>query len=279
MNAVDARVRAWLTWALPFVAVALLVAWETDFGHAFRRVPALDAQVAAQPVPVALLPEYKIDGGIESRRETVERTLFNPTRRPAPPQAAAGAKPAIAPGQFVLTGTTVIDQKATAFLREVNGGRSRRVQQGETINGLLVSEVRTDRVKLTAGDQVEELTLKVAAGPKTTIQPAAPAPPPPQPGAVPPGVPQPAPTAAAAPQPGQPQDVAEVLAQRRRAARAAEAAAQQSGQTQQQPVQPSPPATPQGPPMPPGSAAAATQDPGWNTVYQRYIERRAQQQK
>ena len=262
MNGMDARVRAWLTWALPFVVVALLVAWETDFGHALKRVPALDANVEAKAVPVALLPEYKIEGGIESRHETLERTLFNPTRRPAPPQTAASAKPAIQTGQFVLTGTTVVDQKATAFLREVNGGRSRRVQQGETINGLLVAEVRADRVKLTAGDAAEELTLKVSAGPKTTIQPAvAVAPPPPTPGA--PGAPQPA-TTAAAPQPGQTQDVAEVLANRRRAARAAEATAQQQNQ------QPSPAGAQ---PATPAQQAPKAGDAGWNDVYQRYIQR------
>jgi hypothetical protein len=262
MNGIDARVRAWLTWALPFVVVALLVGWETDFGHALKRVPALDANVEAKPVPVALLPEYKIDGGIESRRETIERTLFNPTRRPAPPQTAASAKPAIQTGQFVLTGTTVVDQKATAFLREVNGGRSRRVQQGETINGLLVAEVRADRVKLTAGDAAEELTLKVAAGPKTTIQPAA-AVAPPQPNAGAPAAPQPG-TTAAAPQPGQTQDVAEVLANRRRAARAAEAAAQQQNQQ---------PAAAGTQPASPAQPAPTTGDPGWNDVYQRYIQR------
>jgi len=267
MNGIDTRVRAWLTWALPFVVVALLVGWETEFGHALKRVPALDPSVEAKPVPVALLPEYKIEGGIESRHETFERTLFNPTRRPAPPQNAASAKPAIQTGQFVLTGTTVVDQKATAFLREVNGGRSRRVQQGETINGLLVAEVRADRVKLTAGDAAEELTLKVAAGPKTTIQPAVAVaqPPPPRPGA--PAAPQPT---AAAPQPGQQQDVAEVLANRRRAARAAEAAAQQQNQ------QPSPAGAQ---PATPAQANPGQNDPGWNQVYQRYIERRNPAQK
>jgi hypothetical protein len=268
MSGIDARLRAWLTWALPFVAVALLVGWETDFGHALRRVPALDEKVAAKPVPVALLPEYKIDGGIEGRRETIERTLFNPTRRPAPPQTTAGAKPAIQTGQFVLTGTTVVDQKATAFLREVNGGRSRRVQQGETINGLLVAEVRPDRVKLTSGDASEELTLKVAAGPKTTIQPAPPVPPPPQAFAQPvPGA-APQPTTTAAPQPGQPNEVAEVLAQRRRAARAAEAAAQPQNAQNPQPV---PQAATQ--PTPTPQQAQKIGDPGWNDVYQRYIQR------
>lgn len=259
MNGIDARIRAWLVWALPFVVIALLVGWETDWGHALKRVPAIDGKAAAQPVPVALLPEYRIEGGVDSRRETVERTLFNPTRRPAPPQASAAAKSAVPTGQFVLTGTTVVDKKATAFLREVNGGRSRRVQQGETINGLLVAEVRADRVRLTAGDAVEELTLKVAAGPKTTIQPVVAAPTPPQPGA--PNAQQAQPTATPG-QPGQAPDVAETLANRRRAARAAEAAAQQQQNAQ--------PAAQQ---AAPAQQTQRPADPAWNDVYQRYIQR------
>jgi hypothetical protein len=68
----------------------------------------------------------------------------------------------------VLTGTMIIDGKATAFLRENAGGKSRRVAQGEQINGMLVAEVKPDRVKLTLGDEAEDLVLKVAIGPKTT---------------------------------------------------------------------------------------------------------------
>jgi hypothetical protein len=262
MNGIDARLKAWVVWALPFALIAVLVAWETDWGHGLKRVPALDAGVTTQPVTIALLPEYAIGGGIESRRETIERTLFNPTRRPAPPQTVTAATPKLQTGQFVLTGTTVIDQKATALLREVNGGRSRRVQQGETINGMLVAEVRSDHVKLTVGPDAELLTLKVAVGPKTTIQPqVAVAPPPtPQP---PPGSPggPPVPNPAAAPQPGV-ADVGEVLANRRRAARAAEAAAAQ------------PPAAQPATPTPVPQAAPAEQAPQeWSSVYQRYIQR------
>ena len=269
MNGVDARVRSALFWMLLFAGIAALVGWETDWGHALRPALVADSTVAPQPVSVALLPEYRIDGGLESLRETVERTLFNPTRRPAPPQAAASSKPAMQAGQFVLTGTTVIDKKATALLREVNGGRSRRVQQGETINGMLVAEVRSDRVRLTSGDATEELTLKVASGPKTTVQPpVAAAPQPAQPA---PGAPPVPPQAAQAPQAATPQqpntvDVGETLANRRRAARAAEAAAQQNAQPPQ-PV-PTPPPT-QAAPANPSSAA----DPAWSDVYQRYIQR------
>ena len=77
-------------------------------------------------------------------------------------------------GQFVLTGTAVVEQKSVAFLRESAGGKSRSVRVGETINGLLVAEVKPDRVRLTMGEDSEELLLKVAAGPRTTIQPAQP---------------------------------------------------------------------------------------------------------
>jgi hypothetical protein len=75
------------------------------------------------------------------------------------------------------TGTLIIDGKATAFLRENAGGKSRRVTQGEQVNGMLVADVKPDRVKLTLGDESEDLVLKVATGPKNTTQPVAPPPP------------------------------------------------------------------------------------------------------
>jgi len=271
MSAIDSRVRNWLIWAMPFAVIAVLIAWETEWGRALTRVPALDTNVVPQPVKLALLPEYKVDGGVEGNRETIERTLFNPTRRPAPLAAVAEAKRTMPKGQFVLTGTTVVDKKATAFLREVTGGRSRRVQQGETVNGMLVAEIRADRVKLTLNDDVEELTLKVATGPRSTIQPVA-APVPGQPGQ--PGQPGgPVPGAAA---PGQPvagsqgapvQDVADVLANRRRAARAAEAAVTQTA----------PPVTPAAAApaaAAPTAAPARAADPAWSEVYQRYMQPR-----
>ncbi len=262
MSAIDSRMRNWLIWATPFAVIALLIGWETDWGAALTRVPALDANVTPPGVNVALLPEYKVDGGIEGNRETVDRTLFNPTRRPAPPSLQSAAKSSMQKGQFVLTGTLVVDQKATAFLREVNGGRSRSVHKGETINGILVADVRTDRVRLTQNDDVEELALKVAGGPRTTVQPVT-APPPRQPGQpVVPGQPG-GPVGNAVPTATQPAagsrspavaNVSDVLASRRRAARAAEAAAQ-SGQA--------------------GAAAPANgTNPAWNEVYQRYMQPR-----
>ncbi len=173
MRDATAFVRTLAIWFVPFAIAIAAIGIETDWGRSLSRNAPASATATPQPVAVALLPEYRIEGGVDARRETVDRVLFNPTRRPAPPatQTAGGAS-AMKHGQYTLTGTTVVGNVATAFLREVNGGKSRSVRQGETLNGVLVSEVKSDRVRLKQGDDVEELSLKIAAGPKTTVQPA-----------------------------------------------------------------------------------------------------------
>jgi len=273
MKPLFAFVRSALWWLLPLVALTALVAYETEFGRALRKAPPQLAPIEPKAVAVALLPEYAIPGGVAVRRETVERTLFTPTRRPAPTLVVEAAKPRMQRGQFALTGTLMVDGKNTAFLRETNGGRSRRVTQGETINGLVVAEVKPDRVKLAMGEEVEELVLRVTTNPRATPQPAVAAAPVPQPAAGPP--------AAAAAAPANTQEVAATLAERRRAARAAQAAAQQQTSTPDGNPVPVPRpgsaagsngAAPVAPPTPPAPArtSSATPDPSWNDVYQRY---------
>ena len=262
MNEIQSRVRSSLVWLVPLVVLLLLIAWETRWGRELLPAPEAEVKAAPQPVSTALLPEYRIDGGLEARRETSERTLFNPTRRPAPPApSVATGKPVLQRGQFVLTGTTVVGEKATAFLREVATGKGRHVQKGENINGMLVAEVTPDRVRLMMGDESEDLTLRVAAGPRTTVQPAVP------PaiqaglgGAPPAGAP--APVIQAAPTPVI-QDVGEILAQRRRAARATE-----TPFSVPQPTTPQPAATPSAAPAP------SAPDPRWQDVYRGLSQQR-----
>jgi hypothetical protein len=172
-----------------------------------------------------------------------------------------------------LTGTTVAGERSLAFLKEVSGGKSRTVKMGDTINGLLVAEVKPDRVRLTQGDDSEELVLRVAANPRTTPQPAA---------APPAGAQQPvthAPGQPAAPPPvaaSTPEATGnESLAERRRAARAAAAAANAQTEAGVQPQ-----AQPVAPPVNPGVAAQSAPgsvsqpDAGWSGIYQRYQQRR-----
>ena len=273
--------RAALWWGLPIVALAVLLGIETDWGRHPHRLPEPPPTIEPKPIVSALLPEYQVEGGLAGRAETVNRTLFNPTRRPAPAAAGDGGRRQMQRGQFVLTGTAVAGERHIAFLKEVAGGKSRVVRQGEQVNGILIADVRADRVKLTLGDESEELVLKVVPGPKTTV--AAPT----QPGNAPqpqPGIsPQPgAPAVNAGNQPT-PSGVQSVQEQRRRAAAAAAAAAQRAADDE---------ATASPPTPPPGSAAPgplpaipattpptaptsqpASPDPAWNEVYERMRQR------
>jgi len=232
MPATDFPRTAALAWLAALAALAAVIGWETDWGRQVS--PVHEIPVArAQPVTVALLPEYTLADGTQPRRDTIERPVFVPTRRPAPPAAAQEPpKPKIQRGQFVLTGTAVVDKVSIAFLREASTGKSRTVRKGDSVNGLTVASIAPDSVVLALGDETEPLALKVATGPRQTIQPAAavPVPPQPAPGTTPAPTPaQPAPATAAAPQaqPAQSPE-AQSLLERRRAARAAQAAAEAS---------------------------------------------------
>jgi len=250
MNNLAARLHAAIWWLLPLAALAAVIGWETDWGSALDRRPPTAEAIAPKPVVASLLPEYAIAGGVAARTEMVQRTLFNPTRRPAPAVAQDGAAARLQRGQFALTGTMLVDGKSTAFLREVAGNKARRVQAGEMINGLLVAEVKPDRVKLTLGDESEELLLKVATNPRPTVAPAAVAQ-----AATQAATPPPAAAQAAAVQPAAPgtQDAAQTLAERRRAARAA---AQAGIEGQARPVDGTAARAMMPAPVPPPAAAA-----------------------
>ncbi len=206
-----------------------LVGFETEWGSAVEKTPPPAEAVEPKPVEASLLPEYEIAGGVAARSETVARTLFNPTRRPAPPAGQDSAAARMKRGQFALTGTLLVEGRNTAFLRETAGNKARRVRAGETINGMKVAEVKADRVTLTLGDESEELVLKVATKSTPTPQPSVAAPAAPTAAvAAAPTVPArgQAPAARAAAAPTAPNQTA---LERRRAARAAAAAGAQQG--------------------------------------------------
>jgi len=210
------RARGWALWVVPAVALAALVGWEIDWGRQLVRTPSGPPPVESKPVTAAALPEYRIEGGLPAHAEMVARTLFNATRRPAPVLAVDGGPHRLNPGRFQLMGTTVTAERNVAFLKEVAGGKSRVVRQGDEIDGVYVASVQPDRVKLTLGDESEELILKVAQGPKTTLAAA-----PPPPGAPAPAVGAPAAAAARG---------AQARAQAAAAANAAEARPQDARQ-------------------------------------------------
>jgi hypothetical protein len=267
VNEFSSRIRASQWWLLPVVVLVLMVGWEIDWGSGLRKRPPPAEPIKPKPVSVGLLPEYAIAGGLAAHTETVDRTLFNPTRRPAPAALASAAKTQMQKGQFTLTGTTISGDNAVAFLKEAKGGKARTVRQGDKVEGVLVAEVKADRVRLTLGDDSEELVLKVMTNPKPTPQPAG------QPahGAAP------VQRAAAPPAAAPPQNPAQSLAERRRAARAAAAAAAAEAGANPGALPLGVPAPAQAPAAPAQSGAEAQNpDNSWARVYQRLQQRRQQ---
>ena len=174
MSPIASRLASVTLWVVPVAILAAVIGLETDWGRALRPALPADAPVSPAPVTAAILPGTSLVGGLDTLSATVERPLFNATRKPAPPAIVEAPKATIQRGQFTLTGTLVTDKAAIAFLRETGGaGKARSVRKGESINGMTVAEVAPDRVRFTMGDDSEELELKVAKGPKTTVQPAA----------------------------------------------------------------------------------------------------------
>ena len=173
-------------WWIPFaVALAAVIAWETNWGQALNRPLEILPAPEARPIAPALLPEYKPTAGPEAYAEVIDRPLFSPTRRPAPPPPPPPPpeppKQVMQTGQYQLTGTIQVGDKVYAFLKETKGGKGVRAAQGDVLSGgIRLSKVERDRILLTQYDSEEEVKLQVSKSTRTTPVPP---PPPATPGA------------------------------------------------------------------------------------------------
>ncbi len=192
-----ARLLTW--WWIPFAAVlAAVIAWETNWGEALHSPLVIPPAPEAKPVAPALLPEYKPTAGPEAYAEVIDRPLFSPTRRqappPPPPEPPKPPTQVMQTGQYQLTGTIQVGDKLYAFLKETKGGKGVRAAQGDMLpGGMKLAKVEPDKVLFTQYDSEEEVKLQVSKSTRTT-----PVPPPGMPGAPAPqgGVPLPQPTSA-----------------------------------------------------------------------------------
>ncbi len=195
-----------LTATLSAIAVGVLVVigYETDWGQSVRSQPA-SVDSKARSVEIATtLPPFSLPALDNGFRESGDRPLFTPSRRPAATNLAA--VPSMKKGQFKLTGTLVNGDLTVAYLVETASGKTLRVERGREVNGMTLEAVEPTRIVLKQGDETEELILRTAASPPRPVAP------PPAPGAapgqvVPPGQPTPLPpsnTPGAAALPGVP---------------------------------------------------------------------------
>jgi len=163
-------------WIPAAAALAATIGWETNWGEALTSHPVIPPAPEARPLSSALLPEYKPTAGPEAYAEVIDRPLFSPTRRQAPPPPPPEpVKPTMITGQYSLTGTIQVGDKFFAFMREVKGGKGFRAAQGDVLaSGIKVAKVEPDRVVLTQYDSDEEVKLQVSKSTRTTpaAQPA-----------------------------------------------------------------------------------------------------------
>ena len=167
-----------LTAMLGLAAVVFLgvIGFETGWGLAVRPpLPAADS-VPRNTDMLATLPAFTLPALDTAFKETAERPMFTPTRRP-PATSLAGNVPAMKKGQFKLSGTSVNNDLTIAFLRETATGKTVRVTKGKEVNGMTLDVVEANRVVLKQGEETEELTLRTAASPPAPpkVEPPAPA--------------------------------------------------------------------------------------------------------
>jgi general secretion pathway protein N len=161
-------------WWIPFAAaLAVVIAWETNWGEALHSPLVIAPAPEAKPVAPALLPEYKPTAGPEAYAEVIDRPLFSPTRRQAPPPPPPEPpKQVMQTGQYQLTGTIQVGDKVYAFLKETKSGKGVRAAQGDMLSGgIKLAKVEPDRVLLTQLDGEEEVKLQVSKSTRITPVP------------------------------------------------------------------------------------------------------------
>ena len=158
---------------------------ETQWGSNMRPAAVLVVGQAAKGGETSLLPAFALPPIDTGFKETVDRPLFVPSRRPVPVVSGV-APPVMKKGQFRLAGTIMNRELPYAFLVEIATGKGARVAKGAEIlsTGISVSEVGAARVVLKQGEETEELSLRTASSPPV------PTPLPGVPGVGPTGVPQ-----------------------------------------------------------------------------------------
>jgi len=96
---------------------------------------------------------------LEAFAEVVERTLFEPSRRPSR-QGGASAGRAADAGALALVGVVIGPEGPLALLRE-GASPAERLAPGASIGEWVVDEVRSDGVRLRRGGETRELLLHV----------------------------------------------------------------------------------------------------------------------
>lgn len=96
---------------------------------------------------------------INTLTETVERPLFEQSRRPPSEPEVANEGPPV-PLHVFLSGIVIADGKRYAHIRSDNDARVRVLSEGDAVDRWRIQSILPDRVVLSSGDRTEEILLK-----------------------------------------------------------------------------------------------------------------------
>lgn len=144
------------------LAMALAVQWWSL--AAGQRPPQGEMTVAASAGDGghASVPDYPAPGR-ERFASVVERTLFNPERRPGPPGTAgpaSGNARATDPEDLRLEAIVFRGERRAALLRPGRQGQPEWVRQHDTFRGWRIDAIHRDRVRMSSGDRAVDLALR-----------------------------------------------------------------------------------------------------------------------
>ena len=171
MSRLDIRHLSVATWAIVNMVLCVVIGQETGWGRHIHKAPPVAKVLAPDEVKLELLTEYNLPAMDKQYPQTLERPLFVPTRRPAPPippppPPPPPPKPTMKKGQFQLMGVMILPSSSYVMLRDISNGVTRKIEKGQTINGILLKDVEPERATLTQYDDSEMLLMKIQPSPK-----------------------------------------------------------------------------------------------------------------
>jgi hypothetical protein len=171
-------VGAVLFWLAICVGLAVAVRWQWRQPPATIEVAAT-APAPTTPTPLAPAPDFTPPAFGEFA-ETLERPLFSPTRRPAPPSSEPEPTLDTPTGDFILIGVVITPTESLALVQQKGAQAPIRIALGQMVNGWTLETVEADRVTFRFGENAQEVKLRDDVPPQRAkrrpgAQPAQPA--------------------------------------------------------------------------------------------------------
>lgn len=161
MNASLFNVRNGLIALAAVLAIGL--GFETDWGTALTAQSPAARNVAGKHDAASVLPDFRLGSDAGAYAQIADKPLLNPSRKPAPAQAAVAVteppKPQIRRGLYQLVGVTDLGTVRIAQVRELSSNRIASVREGDSLQEFTVQRVSAEQIVLAFQNETDALKL------------------------------------------------------------------------------------------------------------------------